>query len=781
MIRYAVFILLILMYLTKIAGQSAERVIQLRDVVVTAPDILVKRDTLVFRVQQYADAQDRTIADVLKKMPGIEVAQSGEIRYNGIPINKFYIEGNDLLEGRYGLASNNISYKDIQNVELMENHQPVRALQGIEYSEQAGLNLRLKQSAKLRWAGVINGGLGFSPMLYDASLFAMRIARKLQSVETVRVNNTGWNPASQNQVYSSDDLFGSPLAYNTVPDYITAGNYSTPIEDRRIRFNSSYLFNTTNSLKINDNYDAKAALMYVRDKLNLDHHSGTDYLDNSISPFYESEQLQILAHTISGQFTLKSNKPSMYLKENLSVDFSGNSAISDIAGLYNLGQTADKPIFEARNELQIVKRINNRILTVASSNSIVNKPHSLSVESEEKQYNQDVTATAFQSVTEVSYGWVFGRWQVRGRAGVDYSHNRIESRLTGIDVGDFPSANNSRLSVTNLYVRPEAVYENRRWWFNPHVSLNYYGCDFENHTAKAFGIVSPAVFARYKFSAQWEMSADARYVVNHPSQITFYQGIVMNDYRNISVGEPSYKLNYGSSAALSLRYRNPISSVFANVGATYERNQSPLMTSQLFLSDLIVSGYSPISNRSETYRVNGGISKGLVSGRLRIGLDAGYVEASAASLRNNDIVPHRLSVVSVAPSLKGTLLKWIAAEYSLSASRNELVIAGNSAESESINWKQKLTASLFPTKTIQAFVGAEHYHTKFNDNTADNLILFDVGTRWTVFGKVDINLSATNLLNDTRYRYTRHETLSKTVYQYRIRPRNAMLSVQIRI
>jgi hypothetical protein len=110
--------------------------VQLRDVVVTAPAILEKSDTLIFRVQQYADAQDRTITDVLKKMPGIEVAENGEIKYNGLPINKFYIEGNDLLEGRYGLVSNNISYRDVQNVELMENHQPVRALQGIEYSEQ---------------------------------------------------------------------------------------------------------------------------------------------------------------------------------------------------------------------------------------------------------------------------------------------------------------------------------------------------------------------------------------------------------------------------------------------------------------------------------------------------------------------------------------------------------------------------------------------------------------------------------------------------------------------
>jgi hypothetical protein len=81
---------------------------EIREVIVRAPAVTRRRDTLTYTVAKYADVTDRSIGDVLRKMPGIEVAKSGEVKYNGKAINKFYIEGLDMLEGRYGIATNNV-------------------------------------------------------------------------------------------------------------------------------------------------------------------------------------------------------------------------------------------------------------------------------------------------------------------------------------------------------------------------------------------------------------------------------------------------------------------------------------------------------------------------------------------------------------------------------------------------------------------------------------------------------------------------------------------------
>ena len=77
---------------------------QLKEVAVTAERIKESGDTLTYSVGGFKQAQDRSIADVIGKMPGLEVKASGAIEYQGKPINKFYIEGMDLMGSQYALG-----------------------------------------------------------------------------------------------------------------------------------------------------------------------------------------------------------------------------------------------------------------------------------------------------------------------------------------------------------------------------------------------------------------------------------------------------------------------------------------------------------------------------------------------------------------------------------------------------------------------------------------------------------------------------------------------------
>ena len=103
---------------------------RLQEVKVSAQRIEQKKDTLVYSVAGFSQPQDRSIADVIAKMPGMEVNPNGQISFNGKSINKFYIEGMDLMNDRYALASNNISKKRVKSVEVLQNHQPIEMLRG---------------------------------------------------------------------------------------------------------------------------------------------------------------------------------------------------------------------------------------------------------------------------------------------------------------------------------------------------------------------------------------------------------------------------------------------------------------------------------------------------------------------------------------------------------------------------------------------------------------------------------------------------------------------------
>jgi outer membrane receptor protein involved in Fe transport len=78
------------------------------------------------------------------------------------------------------------------------------------------------------------------------------------------------------------------------------------------------------------------------------------------------------------------------------------------------------------------------------------------------------------------------------------------------------------------------------------------------------------------------------------------------------------------------------------------------------------------------------------------------------------------------------------------------------------------------------YITGEHYLTRFNDNTSDNMLLFDTGVKWAVSSMIDVSLSATNLMDEHYYSYSNYGTLSETMYRYHIRPRNILASVQMR-
>ena len=234
--------------------------ISLKEVVVKADPIREQGDTVSYLVGSFAQKQDRSIGDVLRRMPGIDVAQNGKIQYQGEDINKFYIEGSDLLGGRYGIATNGISHEDVGAIEVMENHQPMQVLSGITFSDKAAINLKLKNKAKAAWTfhGDAGGGWSWQPegAIWDGELFAMSVMPSFQNMTTFRTNNTGENLSS-----SSTDFFASRRETG-LSRYVGVALPAVPsLSDKQTLFNRSFLISTNNLWKLK-NGELKANIDY---------------------------------------------------------------------------------------------------------------------------------------------------------------------------------------------------------------------------------------------------------------------------------------------------------------------------------------------------------------------------------------------------------------------------------------------------------------------------------------------------------------------------------------
>ena len=133
---------------------------ELKEVFLESTVIELTGDTISYNVSAFKGQKDRVIADVLAKMPGIEIKSSGAIYYQGKPIQKYYIEGLDLLEGRYSLANENLPVNSVSEVQILENHQPIKVLDSLVFSERASLNIKLKKDVTVTGSAEI--GAGFS-------------------------------------------------------------------------------------------------------------------------------------------------------------------------------------------------------------------------------------------------------------------------------------------------------------------------------------------------------------------------------------------------------------------------------------------------------------------------------------------------------------------------------------------------------------------------------------------------------------------------------------------
>jgi hypothetical protein len=83
---------------------------------------IVKKDTLSYDMATVRDGTERNIGEALNKLPGISVDENGKILYQGSPVNKLMIDGNDVFGNQQHMTTRNLSAEMIDEAELLTNY-----------------------------------------------------------------------------------------------------------------------------------------------------------------------------------------------------------------------------------------------------------------------------------------------------------------------------------------------------------------------------------------------------------------------------------------------------------------------------------------------------------------------------------------------------------------------------------------------------------------------------------------------------------------------------------
>ena len=98
--------------------------------------VIIKKDTVEYNASSFKISEDNMLVDLLKKLPGIEVAEDGTITSNGETITKITIDGKTFFLDDPQLASQNIPAKLVDKVKVVKKKSEQAAFTGIDDGEE---------------------------------------------------------------------------------------------------------------------------------------------------------------------------------------------------------------------------------------------------------------------------------------------------------------------------------------------------------------------------------------------------------------------------------------------------------------------------------------------------------------------------------------------------------------------------------------------------------------------------------------------------------------------
>ncbi len=137
---------------------------QLDDVeIVYEMPVTVKGDTIVYNADSFTNGDERKLGDVMKKLPGVEVNDEGEIQVEGKTVSKVMVEGKDFFDGDSKLATKNIPADAVDKVEVLRNYNEVSQMRGLGNDrDNVAINIKLKEGKKNFWFGEVTAGAGIA-------------------------------------------------------------------------------------------------------------------------------------------------------------------------------------------------------------------------------------------------------------------------------------------------------------------------------------------------------------------------------------------------------------------------------------------------------------------------------------------------------------------------------------------------------------------------------------------------------------------------------------------
>lgn len=782
---------------------------EIKEVKLTTKIITKRGDTISYDLKAFENKADRTLSDVLKKIPGIEVSSSGQILYQGEPINKFTVNGKDLMEGGYGTLVNALPTSAIQKMEVMENHQPIKVLKDKVPSDRAAINIKLKNKVTMTGRGEVASGF-MDPWLWNVKLTPMFFGQKNQWMVNYKSNNTGESVENEGMLLAFGSRWEGVRRNVSQTQWLSVENAAVPgLPEKRYLFNNVHYLSanllTTPfkdkewEMKVNGSYTNNVVERESRREVRW-FETGSTYRSGVANSFYTDK--------VKGEVVFTKNAKKGFFKNTTTFSQFWNGdrgavELNDPLSSRFSRQSLESPTSSFQNALSSIVPWKEKMINLQSFISYQNDRQRLSLSpaayvdsgngtdfdrqiSGRSVLHQYFGMKTFEAVHSANVSFTKKFWTLTPEAGLTYKDNHLVSDFYA-DAYRFDEryANDLRYRVVVPYGSLRVNYKNEAWLFTANIPVNFNsvrGEDEVRGVSKSIRKVTfePSAFAQYSFASFWKTNASAGYSYNFGEIDYAYAGYLMRSPRDIGGMNPSSPIPETATryAGTRLEYRNPLNNLFFNVRYGYNHVKRNLLSSPS-VNELGfgVMNFVLRDNFTESNSYTAEVGKYFPSFKTNASVTYGMTASGSEVSQNGVDFFSRSHSQRMGFKFNNTFFSWLSADYNLTYSWNrQNVISGSNITYNGYNHNLAVYAYPMENHTVGFFW--DQINTKNQEFNYRNAF-FDLSYQYTwAKKKIDFEVKWLNIANRKLFETYSIGSFSESFTRMQLRPSQVMVNVK---
>ena len=761
--------------------------VSLKTVMVKANPLWQKGDTLSHNLASFLGKGDVSLEDGLKRLPGLDVSQTGAISYMGKPISQFNIEGIDLLGGKYNMATRNIPADYVTNVEIVRNYHS-RRIENDVPSNEVAINIKLSKKAKLKPFGQEEVGAGYMDNGNDRlqallGVTGMMFTDKFQTICSLK----GGNYKDFAYTDMTDHFGGSDVTTHATSLFGGFDGGAPPQGEYLYQRNGMATFNGINKIdsvttvKLNADYSYHRATHYIS--------QSSTYLTGDGNYVTVSEQTSPLSKVHLPKLTMNylKNADRVYLSETFVLKGKFEQNDGDVlANLQQVEQRRKTSSFEVGNDMFWIARTENgsRRHVNASVTFSQTPTLRLSFKNNWQGYGQ----TAQSSTLSINVGSSFTipiskvfRLSLPVKMSAMYDDVETNRIVTG-------EGNDIRGWSLMPIVNPgfEINSRNRRFYLSAGLGAAIKGLYYNklNYTKP---VLNPSMDINYTFSANSKLHFSTDYTTSIGDMMTLLTKPMQVDYRTLRtssgiIGEAN---TWHTSGNWKLQL--PMQYFTLSLAATHSEGKHNTLYSQSVNGIDVNSSALQRDTHNRSTNFSFGSTKNFPSLFTKLGADATYgfgdsEQAISSSMDGGqegaDIIKIRLNNYNLHSNVSVIPIKWLELRYNIRYSRSR------SRYSDKNNTMNALTHSgaihIFPIATLDLSLDYDRMRRQIATDQYKRMSLFNASAQYK-WKQCILSLELTNLLNQRHYSNTVFDGINTYTYNYGLCGRTAMLRLTFKL